>query len=54
MTTTTTAYDNGVQYTAGLVATDDTGMLGAFVQGGINRSDGLGGGFMSVGARINF
>jgi hypothetical protein len=50
----TTAYRDAVQYSAGIKATNETGRIGAFIEGNWNSGNGVEGGSMSIGARVNF
>ena len=54
LTSLTTAFDNGVQYTAGLSAHGADSRVTGYIQGSLYRSGGLGGATVSGGIRFNF
>lgn len=54
LSSVTTGFDNGVQYTAGISGRDASGKINVYVQGNLFRGGGLGGGSVTGGIRINF
>ncbi|MCW1403064.1 autotransporter outer membrane beta-barrel domain-containing protein [Novosphingobium sp. MW5] len=50
----TSGFDNGVQYSAGISGHDASGKINVYVQGNLFRGGGLGGGSVTGGIRINF